>query len=126
MEFFRRINKRILLLWVLLLSLTLLCAQGTELHIHNLDHDHLSKAHFIQDTSHGDHHHDGISEVEISPDEVLKTPNHNIFSIALFALFFTLVMFVSSRQFIQHRLKNRPIIKEYYLFSPPLRAPPQH
>lgn len=156
MNCFRQINQRSLLLWSLFLSLSLLSAQGVGLHVHNLDHghdehpneypnesstkyhshthtideadshNHLSKAHFSHDTSHNDHHDGTASEVDLSPDGVLKNTHSNIFAIALFAFFFTLIPVVSSGQFMQRCRDNKLTIKEYYLFSPPLRAPPQH
>ncbi|MCF6336458.1 MAG: hypothetical protein L3J84_00695 [Gammaproteobacteria bacterium] len=133
-------------MWALLLSLALLCAQGTKLHVHNLDHGHnnhlindhthdaidkaanhsyLSKAHFTHDTSH-DHHGSVVSEVDISPDGVLKNTNNSVFSIALFALFFTLITFISSRQLVQRCRESKLTLHSDYLLSPPLRAPPQH
>ena len=135
-------------MWSLLLSLALLCAQGVKLHVHHLDHghdnhpnnyhshihaidkagdhDHLSKAHFTHDTSHNDHHDGVVSEVDISPDGVLKNANYSVFALALFALFFTLVIFVSSRQLVQRCRESKLILRSYYLLSPPLRAPPQY
>ncbi len=142
MEFFRLTNKRTLLLWSLLLSLSLLCMQEAKLHVHDLDHGHhhghthaidgagghahLSKAHFAHDTSHGDHHNGVISEVDISPDGVLKNANNSPFTIALFIFFFTLLIFVSSRRLIQRCRESKLILHEYYVLSPPLRAPPQY
>lgn len=144
MNFFRQINKRTLLLLSILFSLSLLCAQGVTLHIHNLDHDnndhsgqihamdkagdhrHLSRAHFVHDTSHRDHHDSVISEVDISPDGVWQKAKINIFAIALVVFFFTLVMFVSSRRPVRRFRESIPVLRGYYILSPPLRAPPQH
>ncbi len=133
MNYFRQLNRRTLLLWSLLLSLALLCAQGATLHIHsdqthNGDHDHiaapLNKPHSALDISHNEHH-DG-SEIDLSADGLLKNTLNKVFTIALFTLFFTLLIFSSSRQFTHHYRKNKLILYSYYLFSPPLRAPPQH
>ena len=113
------------------------------LHVHNSDHEHndqpnghlineagshehLSKAHFISATSHDDHHDDLLSEIDISPDGLLKNFNSNAFAIAFFALFFTLMIFASSRQLVQRCRESKLILQSYYLLSPPLRAPPQH
>jgi len=144
MNFLRQLNGRTLLLWSLLLSLTLLCTQGARLHVHNLDHghdshhnhshssdesgdhSHLSKAHFAHDTSHNEQHNGTMSEVEISPDGVLKNTNASVYTLVLFALFFTLVAFVSSRQLVRRCRESKLILHSYYLFSPPLRAPPQY
>ncbi len=130
-------------MWSLLLSLALLCAQGAILHVHNLhhgqgdfytdhhahaideasDHGHLSKAHFTHDTSH-EHHGGVMSEVDITPDRLSKSANNSVFSIALFALFFTLMAFVSSRQLVQRSRENKLVPHRFYVLSPPLRAPP--
>ncbi|NOY70832.1 MAG: hypothetical protein GXP14_00395 [Gammaproteobacteria bacterium] len=141
MNFFRQMNKKTLLLWSLLLSLSLLCAQSVKLHVHNLDHEHnefqshshdtdevqdhthLSKAHFVHDTSHGNQH-DGVSEIDISPDGLLNKASSSLVVIALFIFFFTLARFVSLPTFVQLFRKNKLIIQEHYVLSPPLRAPP--
>ena len=149
MNSFRQINRPVLLFCSLLLALALLSAQGTKLHVHNIDHgdryvdyhvplvdthvidetgdhNHLSKAHFTHDISSGDHHNSVISEVDVSPDGVLKNSGNNVFSIIIAALFFIVVMFVSTRQFVQRCRESKLILYGYYLLSPPLRAPPQH
>jgi len=126
MEFFRQINKRTLLLWSLLLSLSLLCVQGAKLHVHDLDHGHLSKAHFTHDTSHHDHSDGIISEINLSSEGVLKKAHNNTVAIALLVFFFTLTAFFSSPQRTQHYRENKPILYEQHLLSPPLRAPPLH
>ncbi|MCF6211275.1 MAG: hypothetical protein L3K24_11565 [Gammaproteobacteria bacterium] len=138
MEFFHLANKQALLLWCFLLSLSLLCVQGAKLHVHDLDHghihamddvgdhSHLSKAHFAHDTSHDEHHNGVISEVDISPDGVVKNANNSPFTIALIIFFFALVIFFTSRQLVQRCREGKLIFHEYYVLSPPLRAPPQH
>lgn len=142
MEFFRRVNKRLLLLWGLLLFLSLLCVQGVALHIHSLDyghgdhhnyshaieeesgHAHLSKAHFTHDTSHNDNHDGTVSEIDVSPDGLLKKSSKNISSMALIAFFFILVMFVSSLQLIHRCSESRRSPQRFYFLNPPLRTPP--
>jgi len=143
MGFFRRINKRTLLLWSLLLSLSLLCAQGVSLHAHSLDHEHdgyhnhthaigeandhthISKAHFTHDTSHNDHHDGVASEIDVSPDGLLKHSN-TVFAIALVVFLFTLITFVCSRQLLHYCRESKLIPHRHYVISPPLRAPPLH
>ncbi len=144
MRFFRQTNKWVLLVLSLVFSLALLCAQGIGLHVHNLDHDpgdhhshahamngagehaHVSKAHFAQDTSHSDHHDGAVSEVDISPEGLLKNSSNNIFAIALIAFFFIFAMFVSLRQLAYRCRESKLILYRRYVLSPPLRAPPQH
>ena len=142
MEYFRQKNKQTLMIWSLLLSFSLLCAQEMSLHTHDLEHvneqshlyamengnDHkqLNAAHFSHDTSHDDHHDSEISEVDISPVGVLKNTKTHIFALALIVFVFMLVIFSASRQLIISRRKNRYVIHKRYILSPPLRAPPQH
>ena len=140
MDSFRQANRWRLLLWGLFLSLALLCAQGAKLHTHNFDHgcnDYHScshsidkteaHAHFTYDTSHKEHHDGALSKIDISPDQLFKNTHYKkLFAIALFALFFALMAFISSRQPVQRCQKSKLTLKDYYLLSPPLRAPPQH
>ncbi len=121
-------------MWSFFLSLAVLCAQDVKLHSHDIqphhsaeasNHAHLSKAHFAHDSSHK-HHNSVVFEVDITPDGVLKSLNNNVFVIALFTLFFTLMAFISSRQLVQRCRESKLILHRYYLFSPPLRAPPQY
>ena len=86
----------------LLLSLLLLCAQGVGLHVHNLDHGHddnqshghahVSQAHFAHDTSHKGHQGNVTSEIDVSPDGLLKIASNNVFAIALITFFFILII----------------------------------
>jgi len=144
MEFFRLINKRTLLLWSILLSLSLLCAQDIGLHVHNVDHGHdkhqghvhvaneaddhahMSVAHFAQDTTHNEHHDGLAAEVDVSPEGMLKNINIYVFAIALITFFFIFEIFFSSQQLVYFRKENRLIFHSYYSLSPPSRAPPQH
>ncbi len=136
MTFFRFINKRALLLWSLLLSLSLLCAQGAELHVHNLDrghehgHAHLSKAHFIHDdhhdTFHDTLHNSGvISELDISPDGAVKNTNH-FFAIVVVIFLLILMIFSPARRLAGRCRGSEFIFWGRYDLSPPLRAPPPY
>ncbi len=142
MEFFRRINRRRLLQWSLLLSLLLLCSQGATLHVHNLDHGHdghlqhthttdeggahtrLSKAHYAHDRSHAEYHDNIVSEVEVAPEGVLKSLSSKILTLALLAILFTLLLPAPSRQLPHRRRESRLTLHRHHLLSPPLRAPP--
>lgn len=139
MGYFRQPNKRRFIVLSLLLSLLLLSMPGAKLHVHALDHEqgdhqnqslvdtsgntYLSKAHFSHDLSH-EHDHGVISEVEVSNDVLLKNININALGLAISMLFFSLMICVRSRPFIQRRRENKLIFYSYYLLSPPLRAPP--
>ena len=143
MECCRRIIKQTSLLWSLLLSLSLLCAQGVGLHVHSLEnghddlnhvhaadlfdsHSYMGKAHLVLDTSHSDHHDSSVSEIDIKPDGVLKKAGNNIFAIALIVFLVTFLVFTSSRQLIFHQREIKLVLRKYYTLSPPLRAPPQY
>ncbi len=142
MGFFRRILRRTLLLWSLLLSLSLLCGQGIKLHAHNLGHDHdesivhthaadevsdhsrLSRSHYAHDTSHSEHHSDVVSDVDVTPDGVWKKLSSNMLTLALFTLLFVLVLSAPLRQRVHRYRESKSILFRRYLLSPPLRAPP--
>ena len=144
MNSFRQMSRQALLVWSLLLCVALLGAQGVKLHIHHLDHGsdnqhshshtideagdhrHLSQAHFTHDISHDTHHDGAVSEVDISPDGILKNINSSAFAVTLSSLLLTLMIFVSSRQRVQRYRESKLILYRYYLLSPPLRAPPQY
>lgn len=136
MDFFHRINRRTLLLWNLLLSLSLLCLQGAALHVHDLDHahvadeasghTHLSKAHYAHDRSHDEHHDTVIFKVDVTPDGVLKKLFNDTLTLALFAFLFTLLLSGSLRQVVHRHRESKSLLHGRYLLSPPLRAPPLH
>ncbi|NOX43621.1 MAG: hypothetical protein GXP19_07805 [Gammaproteobacteria bacterium] len=139
-------KKRTLFLWTLLLSMVLLCAQGVKLHVHSLDHDydqthshiaaeaaakhsHLSEAHLSTDISHGDHHDEMVSEVDVSPygllkKGLLKKVSTSALTLALLATV-VILLFAGFYQQIYHRRRAKDFIFRWrYLLFPPLRAPP--
>jgi len=126
-------------LWVLLLSVALLCAQGVTLHVHSLGHDHqhahtasgipaglssLSAPHLSSDLSHAGYHNEIDSERDASPDVLLKKVFGSMLMLALLALVLAL-LFPGFYQQSFHRHRDRGVVFSWrYLFSPPLRAPP--
>jgi hypothetical protein len=135
MHSFRKTNKRLLAVWTLLLSLLMLNAQGVTLHVHNFEHDplqnhhyiddlnghwHLNTAHLSTDSSHEGHHAEVTSEMNASPDCLVKS---KVTVIALLAMFFIWLLPTLCRYtfFRIHRNISRPW--QYFLF-PQLRAPP--
>jgi len=156
MRYFRQINKQTLLSLSLLLALALLCAQGVVLHFHQLDHghddshrhshshsivdsdiadasfaqnsdhSHLSDVHYAHDSSHNDHHNGVVSEVNITPDGLLKSANHHVLTLALFAFLVSLMVFGFSRQCVQRCRESTLILRSFSFLSPPLRAPPPY
>jgi hypothetical protein len=142
---FRQTETRPLFLWILLLSIALLCAQGVTLHVHDLghgldrkhdlqhshidsefvaEHAHLSEAHLSTDVSHGDHHDELVSELDASPDGLLKKVSTSVLTLALFAAVLAL-LFPHFYQLTFLRRRDKDVILSWrYLLSPPLRAPP--
>jgi hypothetical protein len=93
-------------------------------HAHFSNHTHLSKAHYAHDRSHNSQHDGVVYEVDTSPDRVLKNVTNNIFTLAVFLLLFTLVLFSPLRQRVYHHTKNLSALSRRYVLAPPLRAPP--
>lgn len=138
MIFFRQTKKRTLFLWTLFLSMTLLCAQGVKLHVHSLDHNHghiaaeaaaehshLSEAHLSTDVSHGDHHDEVVSELDVSSYGLLKKASSNALTLALLVTLFALLLPAFNQQPFHHRRDRDAILPWQYHLSPPLRAPPR-
>jgi len=139
MNFFRQTKKRTLFLWVLLLSIALLCAQGVKLHAHSLDHDQehshigvlaatehsqLSKVHLSTDVSHEDHHDEVTSEIDVSSYGFLKKVSNSVLTLALFVTLLILFNTGFYRQIFARRHNKIAFIPRRYVNSPPLRAPP--
>jgi hypothetical protein len=141
MIFFRRAIKRNLFPWVLLLSVALLCAQGVKLHVHSIDHahnqqyghitidaaaehSHRSELHLSHDVSHVDHHDEVVSELDVSPDGLLKKVSSKVVMLVLLATLLSLFLFGFFQQILQRYRDGDAILPWRYLFSPPLRAPP--
>ncbi|NOZ55028.1 MAG: hypothetical protein GXP08_18130 [Gammaproteobacteria bacterium] len=143
MMHFRKTKKQTLRLWALLLSTVMLCTQGVTLHVHSVDHDeniqhshshvgieasvvhlHQSEAHLSIDLSHGDHHHEAVSELDSNSFGLLKKDSGNALTLAVLAAVFTLFLAVSYRQIFNRSRDKHTVLLWRYLFSPPLRAPP--
>lgn len=143
MTYLQRLRKLNSTLWVLLLSVALACVQSVKLHVHTIDHEnhqqqnsistqvdsaaqhsHLSDAHLATNTSHGDHHDEFISELDVSPDGFLKKLSSNIFILALIATIVMLLLQAIGSQLCRRRDNNHATVTSRYLLSPPLRAPP--
>lgn len=136
---FQHMKKRSLFLWVLLLSIALLCAQGVNLHLHGfgheqghsvapeftVEHSYQSGIHLTTDTSHSDHHDEVISELDASPQALLKKISSNGSMQTIFIITFT---FLFHRFYVltfhRRRYDDDLIIAWRYILSPPLRAPP--
>ena len=146
MNYFRQMNKQSLLNWIMLLSFSLLCAQGIGLHVHSMDHEtdshmaetahienishiphqdaQVSKPHLSLDASHLEHHGDISSAIDISPDGLFKNTQSNLIAIDFIAFVFIL-MILTPVLLIMRRTQKSPLkLHNFYVLSPPLRAPP--
>jgi len=139
MEFFRRINRLALLLWSVLITLSLLSAQGVALHVHSFehgsdeshvhgmdevsDHAHLNQVHFTYDETHNDYHDGVVSEIDVSPEGLLKSFN-NVLAIVLVAFIVSVVMLSTARLLLCRYRDSKLTVNKHYVLSPPLRAPP--
>lgn len=142
MNALRNSKKSTLYLWVISLSIALLCAQGVKFHVHTLDHDHhhddqnhpdqltvaehnhVSIAHLSADNSHSDHHDQVIYESDACPDCLLtKISSKAPFTVLLAALFILLLTGVCRHTYVRRQDDDITILRRSY-FAPPLRAPP--
>lgn len=141
MESFRKTKKSTLYLWVILLSVALLCAQGLKLHVHDIGHDHhnhhnhsdeitivehnhVSIAHLSLDDSHADHHGQVIYESDACPDCLQTKIFNNIPLTALISLLFILLLFGIGRYTYIRQWDECNIQTRWHHFMPLLRAPP--
>jgi hypothetical protein len=141
MMFANRRNQSVSLIGIMLLSLMLVCAQGSRLHIHFLDCEHPSnpasaltvdadphpphaKIHLVTQDVHVMHASDGLSELDISPQGLLqKSPAFNMLMPLILSLFIFIGPIGSDRVFPLPRCRGG-IVHWRYTLSPPLRAPP--
>jgi hypothetical protein len=122
-------------LLVLCLSITLLLAQTGQLHMH-LEHAESSAhapgvhpestLHDVDLTDHHDSHLDNHSAaaVDVSPDTLLKKTN--FLNLLVIIFFFTgFILCIPHRTGVFRQKFDKPHFPTcYYLFHPPLRAPP--
>ncbi len=143
MIFVRKIKPVTSILWVLLISMTLICAQGTKLHVHYLDcqhdtsiglltitednHGHAQhgKIHLAANGSYDDHSEEGTTELDVSPQGLLKNLSSVLSLLLVITSFFMLLLPEFTRLFLRHNRDSCSIAFWRYVLSPPLRAPPQ-
>jgi len=137
MNFRQSLKTHSLILWVILLSIALLCAQGVGLHVHSFSHDnvqqqslsplftnnhsHQSGIHLTIDTSHSDHHNQVISESAASPQALLKKVSSHSFIHTVFIITFTILCHFFY-VFVFHRRRYDDVLTttRRYTLSPPL------
>ena len=145
MNIFRQMNKRTLLQLVVLLSIILLSGQSVTLHIHGLeqdhehenkqivvhttdetaiDHAHLTKIHFANDSSHDFDHDEFISGFDVNDNAFFNKISNNTLLVALLSIVINFFVAVFCLK-IFYRYRDEDIIYPFrYVFAPPLRAPP--
>jgi len=143
MTYLHRLRKHNSTLWILLLSVALLCVQSVKLHVHTLGHEHsqqqdaistqldtvtqhshLSDAHLATNTAHDAHHDELTSELDVSSDGFLKKLSNTLLIVALITTL-VLLLFQGIGLHPYHRRDNHnATVTLRYLLSPPLRAPP--
>lgn len=143
MDLFRRTKKSTLYIWVILLSIALVCAQGVKLHVHAIDHDHhqqhnhdslldqfptaehthISITHLSADASHSNHHDQVIYESDACPDCLLTKISSKLPLTALLAVLFMLLLGVFRQTYVRRR-EVFVFFSRRCHFTPPLRAPP--
>jgi hypothetical protein len=128
-------------IWIIVLSLALLSAQGMRLHIHYHDCEHPdpdptaarsivdqanhAKIHLVTQDAHNAHSMTGVSELDISPQGLLKQLSH--WNVQLPVVIVVLLMIpavffaLSSRR--RSSTPSPPCWR--YAIAPPLRSPPQ-
>ncbi|NQY25688.1 MAG: hypothetical protein HRT92_00760 [Piscirickettsiaceae bacterium] len=140
MILFRQLRNRSLILWVLLLSIAVISAQGSVLHVHNFGSDHDSRdsiapeiaaqhshqhgVHLAKDISHYDHHDEVIAEIDTNHQALLKKSSSNNTILAILIVMITLLVYRFYMQSIVRRHDDNVTLVLRYLLSPPLRAPP--
>lgn len=125
-------------LLILCLSLALLLAQTNRLHMHLEHDDHSATSGHVVDVHAASilhdldlTHHDGFLgddhhpvAIDVSPDNLIQKTN--LLNPLILILLFIGLLLILPRMVC--RLRQRPYIKRftsrYYLFQPPLRAPP--
>ena len=137
---YRSFNRFVMLFGVALLSLAMLCAQGTRLHVHFVDcgqpssmglapihvnelHHQHAQVHLVTQAAQRMHASDGLSVLDLSPDGL---PSKFSWSQLLLAVFGLLILRLPAliRQCFPRRAQRRSLSYCHYSFSPPLRAPP--
>lgn len=147
MQIFRQMKKSTQLLWIVILSVALLFAQGITFHLHGTvqehnhsfeaeyhhtsiqeapEHLHFSQPHSVIDSSHGDQHHDNTVEFDIKQDGLLNKLSISPILLGFLVVLLTLHVIINYvRSFCLYRDDdNVSLITCRFLFAPPLRAPP--
>jgi hypothetical protein len=142
MAMFWQRNKKTSLFLIGLLSITLLCAQSVQFHIHTVDHapvqefghgsilidskhDHPASMHLSIDTSHVDHHDLVVNEMDVSPDTLVRQSSIDVPSMDLLILLFTLFFLgIFALYIIRIRHIDGLLPRRRFYFVPLLRAPP--
>ncbi len=121
--------------WVACLTIVLLFSQSFALHLHVV-YDNASTAISVEKElgvhaaffSHDQEHHEHVQEhklpdVKASPDNTVKKVK-SFSSYVLFFLFVSFFLGIPKLLFFSRKYSRKKLSSLYYLFNPPLRAPP--
>jgi hypothetical protein len=138
---YRPFYRFVMLFWVTLLSLAILCAQGTRLHIHFVDcgkipstnsehmqtptgHHQHAKVHLVSEKAHWMHTSDGLSVLDMSPEGLLTKSFGIALLLAIFVSLLILYVPVLAPLTFRRQQDCQVKVRHQYNLSPPLRAPP--
>ena len=144
MNYFRQMNKKVRTIWFLILTISILLAQGIKYHIHSIaqehhhsidsTHDSIEKLpehfHFTQVHSANNNHdnleHDNTLEFEVKSNGILNKISVLSFLLDLLFILVSFTIFINlSHATIRYRRNHKAFLSYWrYLLAPPLRAPP--
>jgi hypothetical protein len=143
MSVFRKtpLHNKIIWLAALLLSMVLVCAQNTTLHVHHFDHvhsassahdsiaeltqhTHRGEAHLALDSSHADHHAGIVTEINTGQPGLLQKAFIQLLTLALLIGLIAILLPAFYPLITALRRAEPAAIPWWRHFSPPLRAPP--
>lgn len=128
--------KRFSLLWIGYLALALISIQSANLHfdiydhhhhsseLETLEHQHPSVTHVCTSTCDSGHAHDSTTEVNLTPEGVLK--NNSLSSLTVALMIWTIIPLIHRRAIIFSNRRNNDLLSTLWrsTLRPPLRAPP--
>ncbi len=128
--------KRFSLLWIGYLAFALISIQIANLHFDIYDHHHHSSEVEISEHQHpsvthvctsvcdSGHAHDSTTEVNLTPEGVVKKTSLNSLTVAL--MIWTIILLIHRRPIIFSKHRNNDLLPALWrsTLRPPLRAPP--
>lgn len=131
----RKTAKHFSLLWIGCLAFALISIQSANLHfdiydhhhsndVEMAEHHHSSVTHVCNSVCDSDHAHDSTTEVNITPEGVMK--NLSLSSLAAALLIGMIILLFQRRHITLSRHRNNDLLPRLWrsTLRPPLRAPP--